>query len=418
MTSTALKTLVLPALLTIVAFYIAYQFVDPAPPQQVTITTGSSDGAYFNFANKYQKILARHGFKLEIQESQGSVENVSRLLSGEALTGFVQGGTADREEEAPLQTLGSLYYEPLWVFLRKGLNIRHLNQLTGLKVYIGPQGSGTRSLAEKLLIENRILKQVELVDSIKRDYDIALENSDVDVVFMVASPESPAISRLLENDAVELMSFERAEAYQRRLKFLSYVDIPRGMISLRDDIPAEPITLLAATANLVVHADLHPAIQDLLLQAAKEVHGNGGWFEDYEEFPNAGFTEYPVSKEARRFYQYGPPFLQRYLPFRLASLIDRLKVMILPLVVLMLPLMKIMPPIYTWRMRSKIYRWYQSLEKIDLANAQANPDIDALKKQLDAIEQEVIHVHVPLSFASQLYDLHQHIELVKRRLKN
>ena len=416
MNSTALKTLVLPVLLTVAAFYIAYQFVDPAPPREVTITTGSPDGAYYNFALKYQELLARHDFKLVVQESHGSVENVNRLLSEAAHVGFVQGGTARRSDQAPLQTLGSLYYEPLWVFFRKDLDIRYLNELGGLKVFIGEQGSGTRSLVERLLSENEMLDKVELVDELQESYDSSFNDAKVDVVFLVASPESSAVGSLLDNDEVELLSFERAEAYQRRLRFLSYVDIPRGMIDLRNDIPAQPITLLAATANLVVHEDLHPAIQDLLLQAADEVHGAGGWFESTGEFPNAAFAEYPVSKEARRFYEYGPPLLQRFLPFRLASLIDRLKVMILPLVVLMLPLMKVMPPIYTWRMRSKIYRWYQSLEKIDLANAKPEPDIDALRSRLDEIEQEVIHVHVPLSFASQLYDLHQHIELVKRRL--
>jgi uncharacterized protein len=414
--STALKTLVLPVLLTVAAFYIAYQFVDPAPPREVTITTGSPDGAYYNFALKYKELLARHDFKLVVQESHGSVENVNRLLSEAAHVGFVQGGTARRSDQVPLQTLGSLYYEPLWVFFRKDLDIRYLNELGGLKIFIGEQGSGTRSLVERLLSENEILDKVELVDELQGSYDSSFNDAKVDVVFLVASPESSAVSSLLDNDEVELLSFERAEAYQRRLRFLSYVDIPRGMINLRNDIPAQPIRLLAATANLVVHEDLHPAIQDLLLQAADEVHGDGGWFESTGEFPNAAFAEYPLSKEAKRFYEYGPPLLQRFLPFRLASLIDRLKVMILPLVVLMLPLMKIMPPIYTWRMRSKIYRWYQSLEKIDLANAKPEPDIAALRSQLDEIEQEVIHVHVPLSFASQLYDLHQHIELVKRRL--
>ncbi|MEJ2214678.1 MAG: TAXI family TRAP transporter solute-binding subunit [Gammaproteobacteria bacterium] len=416
MSSTALKTLVLPVLLTVAAFYIAYQFVDPAPPREVTITTGSPDGAYYNFALKYKELLARHDFKLVVQESHGSVENVNRLLSEAAHVGFVQGGTARRSDQVPLQTLGSLYYEPLWVFFRKDLDIRYLNELGGLKIFIGEQGSGTRSLVERLLSENEILDKVELVDELQGSYDSSFNDAKVDVVFLVASPESSAVSSLLDNDEVELLSFERAEAYQRRLRFLSYVDIPRGMINLRNDIPAQPIRLLAATANLVVHEDLHPAIQDLLLQAADEVHGDGGWFESTGEFPNAAFAEYPLSKEAKRFYEYGPPLLQRFLPFRLASLIDRLKVMILPLVVLMLPLMKIMPPIYTWRMRSKIYRWYQSLEKIDLANAKPEPDIAALRSQLDEIEQEVIHVHVPLSFASQLYDLHQHIELVKRRL--
>ena len=281
---------------------------------------------------------------------------------------------------------------------------------------MGAEGSGTRALVMRLLQGNELTDKVTLHPGDSADVSTLLKSGEVDAAFMVASPESEKIRALLEDESIALMSFERAQAYERRMKYLTHVTLPRGMVDLSRDMPTENKTLLAATASLVVHEDLHPAIQDLLLQAAEEVHGKGGWFEEHGEFPNSNFAEYPLSPEAKRFYKYGPPFLQRYLSFRLASLIDRLKVMLLPLIVLMIPLMKIMPPIYTWRMRSKIYRWYQALEQIDLAHSRPDPDIEALKQKLEEIDQEVIHVSVPLSFASQLYDLRQHIELVKRRL--
>jgi TRAP transporter TAXI family solute receptor len=416
MTSTVFKTLVLPVLVTIVAFSLAYQFVDPAPPKEIIFTTGKTGGAYNNFARKYQKILEKQGVELILRVSKGSVENISNLKSGIASVGFVQGGTTISNENSTLMTLGSLYNEPLWVFHHRDRPLASLSDLKGKKLVIGAEGSGTRALVMQLLDENRILDSATLLPGNNgSDLDL-LKSLQVDAVFMVASAESAKVRAFLEDESVSLMSFERAEAYQRRMKYLTHVSLPRGMVDISKDIPSENKTLLAATASLVVRDDLHPAIQDLLLMAAEEVHGSGGWFEENGEFPNANFAEYPVSPEAKRFYKYGPPLLQRYLPFRLASLIDRLKVMILPLVVLMIPLMKIMPPIYTWRMRSKIYRWYQALEQIDLANSRENPDLDDLRKQLETIDQEVIHVQVPLSFASQLYDLRQHIELVKRRL--
>ena len=416
MSSTALKTLVLPAFVTIIAFFFAYQFVDPAPPKEVVITTGQADGAYNQFARQYQKILEKHGIDLILRVSNGSVENIENLKNGKAQVGFVQGGTANDEEDSPLLTLGSLYHEPLWLFHRQGEQMESSSDLVGKRLMIGPEGSGTRALVMRLLKYNELQEQVLLHSGGFEDARSLLTAGEVDAVFMVASPESEKIRAMLQDESITLMSFERAEAYQRRMKYLTYVKLPRGMVDLLRDVPSRDKTLLAATANLVVHEDLHPAIQDLLLQAAEEVHDKGGWFEEHGEFPNSNFAEYPLSPEARRFYKFGPPFLQRYLSFRLASLIDRLKVMILPLVVLMIPLMKIMPPIYTWRMRSKIYRWYQALEQIDLAQSRPEPDIEALKKKLEEIDQEVIHVSVPLSFASQLYDLRQHIELVKRRL--
>lgn len=420
MSSTAFKTLILPAFVTLIAFFFAWQFVDPAPPKEIVLTTGQQDGAYYAYAQKYQQILQRHGISVILRVSQGSVENIDNLLENRAQVGFVQGGTASLEvksaEEPKLQTLGSLYYEPLWVFHRQGDTFDTLSDVAGKRLAVGAEGSGTRALVMRILSENNFLDRVELTNGPADDPLEALKAGSVDIVFLVASPNSDKVLRMLEDESIALLSFERADAYERRMKFLSHVTLPRGMVDLSRDLPRKDKKLLASAANLVVRDDLHPAIQDLLLQAAEEVHGGGGWFEGANEFPNAQFAEFPVSKEAKRFYKFGPPFLQRFLPFRLASLIDRLKVMILPLVVLMIPLMKVMPPIYTWRMRSKIYRWYQSLEQIDLAYANPDPDMDALRAKLEEIDQEVIHVQVPLSFASQLYDLRQHIELVKRRL--
>lgn len=429
MSSSTIKAIVLPVLVTLVAFGLAYQFVDPAPPSQIVFTTGKAGGAYDKFAQQYREALGKQGIVLKLRNSKGSIENIARLESGSAAAGFIQGGTVkghpdnrpgnrpDNKPDSRLSTLGSLYNEPIWVFHRKLTAVNTLTDLKGKKLVVGAEGSGTRALAMQLLGDNGLHGHVEL-HSGKNGEDLdSLKSSQVDAVFMVASPTSEKVRAFLEDESVTLMHFDRAEAYQRRMKYLTHVKLPRGMVDLSKDIPGQDITLLAATANLVVRDDLHPAIQDLLLQVAEEIHGQGGWFEASGEFPNANFAEYPVSPEARRYYKYGPPLLQRYLPFWLASLIDRLKVMILPLVVLMIPLMKIMPPIYTWRMRSKIYRWYQELEQIDLANSRQNPDVEKLQKQLESIEHDVIHVRVPLSFASQLYDLRQHIELVKRRLK-
>jgi len=415
MHSSILKTLILPVLITLSGFFLAWQFVDPAPPAQITFTTGSTEGAYHRYAQQYHTFLAKYGINLHLKNSQGSAENIDRLQSAKAMVGFVQGGVATQQQGKNLYTLGSLYYEPLWVFHRKSEPFKQLNDLRGRKLMIGAEGSGTRSMVMQLLKINRIENEVILVDSQVNEFD-GLKSGDIDAVFVVASATSAVVRQFLQSDDVDVMSFERAEAYERHLKFLTHVTLPAGVVDLAQNIPAADKVLLATTASLVVNEDLHPAVQDLLLQAADHIHGQGGWFEDSGEFPRAEFTEFTVSPEAKRFYKYGPPLLQRFLPFRVASLLDRLKVMILPLIVLMIPLMKIMPPIYTWRMRSKIYRWYQSLEKIDLAMADGSKSDDVLRDELDTIDREVVQVHVPLSFANQLYDLRQHIELVKRRL--
>jgi hypothetical protein len=239
-------------------------------------------------------------------------------------------------------------------------------------------------------------------------------------MFLVSGADSTLLRELLHSPGVELASLARAPAYTRHYRFLNQLLLPEGGMDLAENLPSADTRLIAPAAGLVGGAELHPAIVDLLLQAATDIHGGGGPFEDVGQFPTPAYAELPLSKAAKRYYQYGPPLLQRYLPFWAASLVDRLKVMLLPLIVLLLPLFKVMPPIYTWRMRARIYRWYRELEDIDLAQ-HAHPDSAArarLGGELDALENEVLRVEVPLSFASQLYHLRQHIDLVRSRLRS
>jgi TRAP transporter TAXI family solute receptor len=405
----------------LLGFLLAYQFVDPAPPNQLTITTGEKDGAYYLFGQRYQEILARERVQLEVRQSAGSIENIQRLEAAEVQVAFVQGGTGGQAQSDKLRSLGSLYFEPIWLFHRRDLPLSQLSQLHGKRIAVGTEGSGTRVLTLQLLADNDIDGSSATLQTLGGEAAAdALIKNQVDAAFFVASPQSPLVRSLLEHEGVSLMSFERADAYTRIHRYLSRVTLPKGVINFRRNLPAQETVLLAASANLVVHEDLHPALIDLLLQAAKEVHGSGGWFEENGEFPNAAYLDFPLGKEARRFYDYGPPLLQRYLPFWAATLIDRLKVMLLPLIALLLPLFKIMPPIYRWRMRSRIYRWYRELLSIDrqlYLEGATGENQEQLLSELDKIEQGISEVHVPLSFAEELYDLRLHVTLVRERLE-
>jgi hypothetical protein len=241
----------------------------------------------------------------------------------------------------------------------------------------------------------------------------------VDAVFLVASPQSAVVRQLLGSSAIELMSFDRAGAYTRIHQHLSMVTVPEGAIDLAANIPAKDKTLLAPTANLVVHEDFHPALIDLLLRAATEVHAGGSLFAEPGTFPSSKYTGFPLSPEAERRYELGPPFLRRYLPFWAATLVDRLKVMLLPLFALLVPCVRIMPPVYRWRIRSKVYRWYRELEVVDSASrvAESTDRLADLAAELDRIEDELEDVSVPLSYRDELYDLRLHINLVRQQLR-
>jgi len=407
-------------LLALLGFVLAYQFVDPAPARTITIAAGQKDGAYALFAERYREILQREDVELKIINSAGSLENMQLLKQGKAKTAFIQSGTTMAASDE-LQSLGSLFFEPIWVFHSNSLDLTRLSQLQGKSIAIGAEGSGTKPLALQLLQDNAIdATNAQLLSMSSEQSANQLLQGELDAIFLVASPHSSTVSRLLSSDRVKLMAFERAKAYTSRHKFLSSVTLPQGVIDMQRNIPDRDLNLLAASANLIGHSNLHPAHIDLLLQAATEVHGGGGWFEQNGEFPSSAYLELPLGKEARRFYDYGPPFLQRYLPFWAASLVDRLKVMLLPLIALLLPLFKIMPPLYRWRMRSRVYRWYDDLLKIDrLSHTTTDAaTIQRCLSELDEIEQGISDTNVPLSFAEELYDLRLHLNMVRGRLKD
>ncbi|MCB1772394.1 MAG: ABC transporter substrate-binding protein [Gammaproteobacteria bacterium] len=409
-----LKAFAPAVLLVLAAFVVAFQFIKPAPPSRVVMATGSAEGAYHAFAQRYAEIFAREGIELVLRNSAGSVENIALLRGGEVDLALVQGGVDDGAGDATLQSLGSVYYEPLWLFHRRDLDIDRISELKQRRIAVGQVGSGTRALVTRLLRDNGVSDVAQWVDLGGRAAVDALTEGRIDALFLVMSAQGELVARLLHHPDVAVADFARAKAYSRRYPFLSFLELPEGAVDLAENIPDRPVRLLAPTANLVSRPDLHPAVIDLLLIAAQTVHRDGGWFEQPGEFPKAGLLAFPLSDEAQRFYEHGPPFLQRFLPFWAASLLDRIKVMLLPLLVLLIPLIKVMPPIYHWRMRARIYRWYDELEMAEERSRGGEVDSAWLAKELDRIEGEVRRVKVPSSFTDQLYHLREHIDLVRR----
>ncbi len=410
-------------LLGCVALFITYQFVDPAPPKRITIATGGPNGAYYAFAKRYRDILARDGVTLEIRETNGSLENIALLESLDAGVdvAFVQGGTAGHAGGDTLTSLASLYYEPLWVFMHAATRLTSPSDVAGKRVSIGPQGSGTRALALELLKDSGIYENgLSIADLNGKAAATAVRNGSIDMMTLVASPESELVQDLLRADGVKLLSFARMDAYTRRHRYLSKLTLPEGAIDLAENLPPDDVGLLAPTANLVVDEDFHPALVDLLLLAAEEVHGGGGLFEQPGAFPSPRFLVFPLNDEARRYFNSGPPFLRRTLPFWAATLIDRLALMILPLIAIIIPLTRVMPPIYKWRVRRRVYKWYKALRKLEYEIQERVHDdhVQEYDLALERIDTEVKKVKIPWAYAEELYQLRLHIRYVRENLDN
>lgn len=399
----------------------AYQFVAPAPPQSFTIATASKDGAYYRYAQEYRALLAQENIDLKVVVTSGSADNLGLLAKGDVDAAFVQSGVGDAAKYPDVTGLASLYMEPLLIFTRKGDRIDTLLDAADLRLGIGPEGSGTRAIMLSLLADNKLDQKLHVTTSPlggEKAVD-ALLAGEVDVVFMVSRPDTPAMLSMLANPGISLVSLPRAEAYARRHSYLSHLVLPRGVFDLALDLPARDIHCIAPAATLVAGTTLHPALTDLLMQVIKKVHGHGVYLSRDVSFPAKAFLDFPLNKEAERFFKYGPPFLQRYLPFWAASLIDRLKVMLLPLIALIVPLMKILPPTYRWRIRSRIYRSYDELHALDQKLGSTTTSVDLLKEgivSLEKMESEVRQLEVPLSYAEELYHLRLHIDLLKTQL--
>ncbi len=409
-------------LITAIGFAVAYQFVKPAPPRQLTITTGGESGAYYLFAQRYAEILARNGVALEVKTSAGSYENLERIGKGEADVALVQGGIPvpqTGEGERALTSLGSVAYEPVWVFYRGERSFDKLHQLAGKRIAIGAEGSGVRGLALQLLAANDIPSDSpHLLPLAGLKAAEALQQGKIDAAFIIAAPEAPVVQVLLRSPGVRVMNFSQAEAYTRRFPFLSKIVLPHGVIDLVRDNPPRDTVLLASTANVIVAGGVHPALASLLLQAMGEVHGKSGFFQSDGEFPSYKDHSFALAEDAQRHYKSGPPFLQRYLPFWIAVLVDRLFVLLLPLFALLLPLLKIAPAIYTWRVRSKIFRCYGDLKFLenDLRQHYDPAQHRDYLERLDRIEEEANRRNIPLAYTDLLYTLREHINFVRQKL--
>jgi TRAP-type uncharacterized transport system substrate-binding protein len=413
---------------------LAYWLLDPAPPRQVVLATGQDQGAYAEFGKRYVQILRENGITVRLHSTAGAAENIALLRQpgGDVDIAFVQGGADEQAATARdegdlvddgLVSLGSMFYEPVWLFYRgesatRLLNAPELNRLTqlaGWRVNIGAPGSGVPNLMARLLDANGIdAATIALVREPQTPAVVGLLEGRIDAIVFASAPESLLVQMLLQTPGIRLLDFAQAEAYARRFPWLSPVTLPRGVVDLARDIPPADVRLVAPTATLVARKGTHPALIQLFVQAAQQVHGGAGWFHKKGDFPNVRNVERPLAKEAQRFYASGPPVLQRYLPFWLANLVDRMWPVLVTIVAALIPLSRMLPPLYTFRVRSRIFRWYRLLR--DVEGAIGSRPADELLRELDAIERRVADINVPLSFADELYSLRTHIQMVAERL--
>jgi TRAP transporter TAXI family solute receptor len=410
------------ALLVVIGvFWVSFHFVRPIPPRSLTMTTGMEGGSYAVLGERYRQVLARDGVRLQLLPSSGSVENLARLRdeSKPVDAGFVQGEAGRVEAGSRLMSLGSVFYSPLWVFYRGDAVMGDLSQLKGKRISIGPEGSGVRKFALDLLKAADVADPAsELFEYPMSEAGKALKEGRVDAVMAFGSADSALVLELLNTAGIRLMSFAQAEAYSRLFPNLSHVVLPKGVLNPARRFPAEDIHLIAPTTNLIVRGNLHPALVYLLLEAAVEIHGGAGWVNRAGEFPALKTQDLPISDQAQRYFRSGGSVLYDYLPFWAATFLDRMALLLIPLGVVLIPVIGILPWVYTWRNRSRLYRWYRELRELEI-ESRAHPvpeSAEGYRERLDRIEAGVGRVAVAVAFYDEVFLLQQHIATVRQQL--
>jgi TRAP-type uncharacterized transport system substrate-binding protein len=412
--------------------WLLTRYISPAPPSKIEMTTGAVDGASHAFALKYQAYLKANRVTLELKPSTGSVQNLERLNTGTPV-GFVQGGLGilsidpqNADADTPLRSLGVVGYEPIWIFaasdaLAKSMH-KGLGVLAGKNVAIGAEGSGTRKVALELLQSYGITAANA---SLSADGGMAAANAliakKLDALVIIGAPQTPAVQLLLDKPEVQLVSIDHAEGITRRLPYMSLVTLKAGSVNPQRDLPAQDITLLSTTANLVIRDELHPALAYLLLEAARDVHKGATLLNKPAEFPHPRGTDFPLADEAQRYYKDGRPFLQRYLPYWAANALQRLLLILIPLLAIAIPVLKTIPSLLDFKEKNRLYRRYGVLRELerDLRVRQlSEAEIVEASSKLDKIENEISTMKFPLDFTDRIYTLRQHVDYVRGQLKN
>jgi TRAP transporter TAXI family solute receptor len=409
-------------LLVAVSGWLLAIILEPAFQHTIVITSGADQGIYRGFADRYAPILKRKGVTLDIRSSSGSIENYQRLKDPDSAyqVGFIQSGTTSPKETDNLKTIAAVSYEPIWVFYRGDTTIDRLAQLRGKRISIGVPGSGLLNVALQLLAYSGVsgddakLLQMDATKAYQ-----GLETGQLDAAFFIGRPDAD-MQRTLLNSNLKLMSFAQADALVQKFPALSKVIFPRGSTSIANDRPPADVTLLAATALLVAKDSLHPAFVYLLLDAASAAHGREDYFTPLGTFPNVNTDEFPVSDESIRYFKSGRPFLQRYLPFWLASFIERRLLILLPFAALLLGVLQALPRIAETRIKNRLVVWYREVklleDEIRRSERPSREQISQWSNEIEQIDANANQIRLPQRYLPDVYALKQAIEVVRGRI--
>jgi TRAP transporter TAXI family solute receptor len=404
--------------LTALVVVVAIPLFGPSPPRRIVMAAGQADGVYSAVAQSYRARLSKVGLQVRVVNTNGSVDNVERLLRNEVDVALVQGGTSALvgDPEGRLRGLAALYFEPLWVFHRDA-GLKTVAALQGRRVSVGPPKSGTEAVARALLREYGVEDGPLIANLPNAEARGRLERGELDAVFFVTSYQDPSVLELLRRPDVHLLSFRRDAAHARKFAALQPLKLYEGVIDLRRNVPAEDKTLLAAAAMLVSRDDLHPRVVEQLLKVAHVLHRPGTLLDPPSRFPTLDGLDLPPHDAAEVYLTQGESFLSRTLPYPMLRWVLILRVLVLPILIVWLPFVRVLPEVSNWKVDRHFARLYAMLRQSEnaVAVAERPEEIRDQITRLDRLATSTATLcrKVPPSRQRDVYHWRVHIALVR-----
>ena len=200
---------------------LALIYFIPAPPSKVVMATAFKGASFEYYGRQYQEIFARSHVELELRETAGAVENLKLLQdpNSDVQIAFVTGGLSDAKHEPGVLSLGTVYEQPFWIFYPANEQFDQLAQLKGKRIAVGPVGSATRHTAEQVLGKGGLNSETAtFLPFAGSAADKALNDGQVDAVWIIGVPEATAVQSFLRNPNVRPMSFSNVRGF--------YTDFP------------------------------------------------------------------------------------------------------------------------------------------------------------------------------------------------
>ena len=405
--------------LVIGASWIALEYFVPSPPFRVTIATGRKGTTFDYFAERYRARFARAGVELNLRETAGALENLKLLQNpnSDVQIASSAGGLSNSSQAPDLRSMGLIYNVPFWIFYPSRQSLESLTQLKGKRIAVGPEGSGSRYIAERVLSRANIDSKTAILLPLAGDAAVeALNKGAADAALLVGGSDAPSVENLLNNPRVRLMNFSSADAFMRVFPDLVRLVLPKGVVQLDPPNPPDDITLVGTTAKVLIRDDLHPAIVQLLAQVLKEEHSGPGLFQRSGEFPSINDPEYAMSSVAIEYYRNGPSLLTKLLPLWMTPYVQRIIAFLVATLAIFFPAFGFAPRLYGWFIRQRFRQLYQRLRAIENAlQAKLTPaKAEALQAELADIDRATMTV--PMRHSDLYFMLRYHLDRTRSRL--